>query len=64
MNPSDMFEKDDKIIALARNSGTLSDDAVRAIRDAYAQGRADTLALLGIEESDLPGNDGPTAWAV
>jgi hypothetical protein len=42
----------------------LSEDALRAIKNAYAIGRADTLAQLGLEETDLPQAEGPTAWAI
>ncbi len=33
------------------------------LRRAYAQGRADTLYALGIDEKDLPQADGPHGWA-
>ena len=41
----------------------LSDEALKAIEYAYDMGRSDTLAELGIEESDLPSGQGFAAWA-
>ncbi|MXU66774.1 hypothetical protein [Oceanomicrobium pacificus] len=38
-------------------------DLAEELRKAYARGRADTLAALGLDEADLPQGDGAQAWA-
>ena len=35
----------------------------RMVMAAYLRGRGDTLAMLGIEEDDLPTGEDATAWS-
>lgn len=52
-----------KIEQLMAHYEDLSNEAQNAIKQAYEIGRADTLAQLGIEESDLQSIDGYMAWS-
>lgn len=40
----------------------LAPSVERIVMEAYLRGRGDTLAMLGIEEDDLPAADAATAW--
>ena len=41
----------------------LSSGVEQIMIEAYLRGRGDTLAMLGIEEEDLPDSEGATAWS-